>query len=71
MFGSDQGLVGQFNDVMVEFAIETLGDLPGNKMVWAVGERIQSRLADTKLLPLKALFFRIQLMQLHGWLDRF
>jgi len=54
VFGSDQGLVGQFNDVMVEFAIETLGDLPGNKMVWAVGERIQSRLADTKLLPVES-----------------
>ncbi len=50
VFGSDQGLVGQFNDVMVEFVVNMLGDLPGKKIVWAVGERIQSRLADTDLL---------------------
>lgn len=51
VFGSDQGLVGQFNDVMVEFVLNTLEKLPGKKTVWAVGERIQSRLAETDLLP--------------------
>lgn len=51
VFGSDQGLVGQFNEVMAEFVVNTLGKLPGKKTVWAVGERIQSRLADTDLLP--------------------
>jgi len=50
VFGSDQGLVGQFNQVMVEFVVSTLGKLPGKKTVWVVGERIQSRLADTDLL---------------------
>ncbi|MBZ0091358.1 MAG: F0F1 ATP synthase subunit gamma [Sulfuricellaceae bacterium] len=50
VFGSDQGLVGQFNDVMVEFVMNTLGNLPGKKTVWVVGERIHSRLADTGLL---------------------
>lgn len=50
VFGSDQGLVGQFNDVMAEFVVQTLGNLPGKKMVWAVGERIQSRFSDTGLL---------------------
>ena len=50
VFGSDQGLVGQFNDVIAEFVVSTLGNLPGKKTVWAVGERIQSRLADTGLL---------------------
>ncbi len=49
VFGSDQGLVGQFNEVMVAFLVQTLESLPGEKMVWAVGERIQSRLADTEL----------------------
>ncbi len=49
VFGSDQGLVGQFNEVMVEFVVNTLENLAGKKTVWAVGERIQSRLADTKL----------------------
>lgn len=51
VFGSDQGLVGQFNDVMAEFVEATLFAIPGNKVVWAVGERIQSRLAETKLAP--------------------
>lgn len=51
VFGSDQGLVGQFNEVMVEFVVKTLDGLPGKKTVWAVGERIQLRLAETELLP--------------------
>lgn len=51
VFGSDQGLVGQFNEVMAEFIMDTLAKLPGKKLVWAVGERIQSRLADTVLIP--------------------
>lgn len=49
VFGSDQGLIGQFNDVMLEFVVTTLGPLSGDKTVWAVGERIQSRLADSSL----------------------
>jgi F-type H+-transporting ATPase subunit gamma len=52
VFGSDQGLVGQFNEVMVEYAVDTLENLPGKKIVWAVGERIQSRLAVTHLQPM-------------------
>ena len=50
VFGSDQGLVGQFNEVMVEFVLQTMDRLPGEKTIWAIGERIQSRLADTGLL---------------------
>ena len=53
VFGSDQGLVGQFNETMTEFVESTLDKLPGDKIVWAVGERIQSRLADSSLLPNK------------------
>ncbi|MGV8991306.1 MAG: F0F1 ATP synthase subunit gamma [Thiobacillus sp.] len=49
VFGSDQGLVGQFNEDMVSFLVQTLENLPGEKRVWAVGERIQTRLADTDL----------------------
>jgi F-type H+-transporting ATPase subunit gamma len=52
VFGSDQGLVGQFNQVLVEFVVDTLGKLPGNKIVWSVGERIQSRLEENELSPL-------------------
>lgn len=46
VFGSDQGLVGQFNDVIAEFALETLSALPGRSLLWAVGERVHERLAD-------------------------
>jgi F-type H+-transporting ATPase subunit gamma len=49
VFGSDQGLVGQFNEVVADHAIETLQALPGKPRVWAVGERVHARLADTGL----------------------
>jgi F-type H+-transporting ATPase subunit gamma len=51
VFGSDQGLVGQFNDVLADFAAQTLDALPGEKKIWAVGERMQARLADAGLTP--------------------
>src|SRR6202042_2755814 len=31
VFGSDQGLVGQFNDVLADFVVKTLDALPGEK----------------------------------------
>ena len=49
VFGSDQGLVGQFNDVVADYAIETLAALPGKPHVWAVGERVHARLTDAGL----------------------
>jgi F-type H+-transporting ATPase subunit gamma len=49
VFGSDQGLVGQFNDVVADFAIKTLAALPGKPEIWAVGERVHARLADAGL----------------------
>ena len=49
VFGSDQGLVGQFNDVMVEYAIQTLAARSGEVLVWAVGERVHARLMDAGL----------------------
>jgi F-type H+-transporting ATPase subunit gamma len=49
VFGSDQGLVGQFNEVVVDFAIKSLAALPGKPQVWAVGERAHARLADAGL----------------------
>jgi F-type H+-transporting ATPase subunit gamma len=55
VFGSDQGLVGQFNDVVADFAIRTLAALPGKPQVWAVGERVHARLTDAGL-PLAGLF---------------
>lgn len=52
IFGSDQGLVGQFNDVVADFTVKTLAALPGQPKVWAVGERIHARLTDAGLRPL-------------------
>jgi F-type H+-transporting ATPase subunit gamma len=49
VFGSDQGLVGQFNDVIVDFAVKTLTALPGEPRVWAIGERVNARLIDAGL----------------------
>jgi F-type H+-transporting ATPase subunit gamma len=54
-FGSDQGLVGQFNDVLSDFIHKTLENLKGEKKIWAVGERIQARLEDSDL-PIIGLF---------------
>jgi F-type H+-transporting ATPase subunit gamma len=49
VFGSDQGLVGRFNDAVADYAIKTLAALPGKAKVWAVGERVQARLVDAGL----------------------
>ncbi len=49
VFGSDQGLVGQFNDIVADYAIKTLAALSGEARVWAVGERVHARLADAGL----------------------
>jgi F-type H+-transporting ATPase subunit gamma len=55
VFGSDQGLVGQFNDRVADDAVKTLAALPGESAVWAVGERVHARLEDAGL-PLIGLF---------------
>ncbi|MDQ2777973.1 MAG: F0F1 ATP synthase subunit gamma [Pseudomonadota bacterium] len=49
VFGSDQGLVGPFNDVIVDHALAALATLPGQPRVWAVGERVQARLKEAGL----------------------
>lgn len=55
VFGSDQGLVGQFNDSLSDFVVKTLKPLSCNKYVWAVGERIYARLEDAGI-PLAGRF---------------
>jgi F-type H+-transporting ATPase subunit gamma len=55
VFGSDQGLVGQFNEVVADYAIQTLAALHGKPQVWAVGERVHARLGDAGL-PMMGLF---------------
>jgi F-type H+-transporting ATPase subunit gamma len=51
VFGSDQGLVGRFNDVVADRALTTLAALPTKPKVWAVGERVHVRLTDAGLTP--------------------
>jgi F-type H+-transporting ATPase subunit gamma len=55
VFGSDQGLVGQFNDVIAEFTAKKLALLPSAlpPEVWAVGARVNSCLVDVGLVPSK------------------
>jgi F-type H+-transporting ATPase subunit gamma len=55
VFGSDQGLVGQFNEVVSDYAVKKLADLAAKPQVWAVGERVHARLAEAGL-PLIGLF---------------
>jgi F-type H+-transporting ATPase subunit gamma len=55
VFGSDQGLVGRFNDVVADYAVKALAGLPGKLRIWAVGERVHARLADADR-PLPGLF---------------
>ena len=43
VFGSDQGLVGQFNEVVAGFAHESMGT---DWLVWSVGERVEPALRE-------------------------
>lgn len=56
VFGSDQGLVGQFNETVVDYAVGILDTLPTTPKVWAVGERVYARLKDANVVQ-KGLFF--------------
>jgi len=49
VFGSDQGLVGQFNEVIVDYALAAIAAFPRSPHIWAVGERVQARLLDAGL----------------------
>ena len=49
VFGSDQGLVGRFNERVAEQAVEAIEAMPGEVRIWAVGERVHARLADAGL----------------------
>ncbi len=55
VFGSDQGLVGQFNDHLAHFVVTELERRPGNKGVWAIGERVYASLQDAGL-PMRQLY---------------
>jgi F-type H+-transporting ATPase subunit gamma len=51
IFGSDQGLVGRFNEVLMEFTTRTTESLP-NKITrtWAIGERMHQLAVDSSML---------------------
>jgi F-type H+-transporting ATPase subunit gamma len=50
IFGSDQGLVGRFNESLMEFATGALLALPGKTThVWVIGERLRELVASSKL----------------------
>lgn len=51
VFGSDQGLVGRFNDSIATFAQEIVEDIPGKVETWAIGERAYSLLMDGGRTP--------------------
>lgn len=51
VFGSDQGLVGQFNEVIVEYAMKEISAFSAKPRIWAVGERVYERLLDAGLDP--------------------
>jgi F-type H+-transporting ATPase subunit gamma len=42
IFGSDQGMVGRFNETIITFAQQTIKNLPGQVETWAVGQRAHS-----------------------------
>ena len=48
VFGSDQGLVGRFNDVAADHAIALLNDKP-DAVIWAIGERVKEPLTAAGL----------------------
>lgn len=55
LFGSDQGLVGQFNDTLADFARQQLPHQADQLMLWCVGERAADQLS-TAGLPLAGVF---------------
>jgi F-type H+-transporting ATPase subunit gamma len=47
VFGSDQGLVGRFNEAVADLAVKTVKALPGTvQKIWAIGERVNSLLLE-------------------------
>lgn len=53
IFGSDQGLVGQFNDQLAEYVKMQLEPLSGAKEILVVGERIRGHLSDAGIVAQK------------------
>lgn len=56
VFGSDQGMVGQFNELLADFVLSELKAVADPKLIWPVGERIARQLTG----------FGIDVMPLHS-----
>ncbi len=46
VFGGDNGLVGQFNELITEYTIDHLKKLSRDVQIWTVGEGVHERLLD-------------------------
>jgi F-type H+-transporting ATPase subunit gamma len=55
VFGSDQGLVGRFNQAVAALAAQSLAAATGAVGVWAVGDRVHAALDAAGLSPLATL----------------
>ena len=55
IFGTDQGLVGQFNELLSDFFLNTTGILSDDLRVIVIGERMYERLSDANV-SIKSLF---------------
>jgi len=53
VFGSDQGLVGQFNESLLDFVSKCLGEIAAKKEIWSVGDRIQLSLNTIEIQSTK------------------
>lgn len=49
VFGSDLGLVGQFNDSLATYVQQYIQTVAGKKEIWVIGERVQALLTDAGL----------------------
>jgi F-type H+-transporting ATPase subunit gamma len=49
LFGSDQGLVGQFNETLLDYALQSLKSISGRKKYWVLGEHMKIRLEEAGL----------------------
>lgn len=53
VFGSDQGLVGRFNDSIALFTLNQIKDPARKTLIWSVGERVRGSLNDVNLVSLR------------------
>lgn len=49
VFGSDQGLVGQFNELIVDKANSIIREREGEQQLWTVGEQVRVHIKDAGL----------------------